>query len=111
VPSGAIHKQHGMRAVGDMTADLIEVKLHGLGVGMRKGKGSTLAARRANGAEQIGVLVALVGRLARSRAASCPLPDQAVLLADPGFVLEPYLDRLAFRQVGQMRLQRAREIL
>jgi hypothetical protein len=93
-----------------MTADLVEVKLHGLGVGMRKGKGSALAARRADGAEQIGVLVALVGRLARPRAAFCPLPDQAVLLADAGLVLPPDLDGLAFRQVGQMRLQRAREI-
>jgi hypothetical protein len=41
----------------------------------------------ANGAEQIGVVIALVGRLARSRSALGPLPNLTVLLADPGLVL------------------------
>lgn len=99
-----------MRAGGNVAADLVEVKLHGFGVGMRQGERCTFAACRADGSEQIGVLVTLVGRLSRTRAAFCPLPNQAVLLADAGFILEPYLYRCAFRQVGQMGLQRAREI-
>ena len=66
--------------------------LHGLGVGEGQGEGRADAARWADGAEQIGALVALVGRLPRPRAAPGPLPDEAVLLADPGLVLEPDLD-------------------
>jgi hypothetical protein len=41
---------------------------------------------RADGAEQIGVVVALVGRLARARSPSRPLPHAAVVLADAGLV-------------------------
>ena len=99
-----------MRVLGDVAADLVEMKLHGFGVGMRKRERRPGATGRADGAEQIGAGVALIGRLAGSCATSCPLADDAVLLADPGFVLPPDLDRLSFRQVGQMRLQRAREV-
>jgi hypothetical protein len=38
------------------------------------------------------------------------LPHDAVLLSYARFVLEPDLDRRAFRQVGQMCIQRAREV-
>src|ERR1700683_5324620 len=41
---------------------------------------------RADGAEQIGAVVALVGRLARARSPSRPLPHEAVVLADAGLV-------------------------
>jgi hypothetical protein len=64
---------------------------------MRQGERRPCATGRADGAEQISARVALIGRLAGSCAASCPLPDDAVLLADPGFVLPPDLDRLFFR--------------
>ena len=65
---------------------------------------------RADGAEQIGALVALIGRLPGPRAAPGPLPDEAVLLADPGLVLEPDLDRLALGKVGEVGLQRGGEV-
>jgi hypothetical protein len=51
------------------------------------------AARRTDRAKEIGALVTLVGRLARSRSASSPLADEAVLLTDAGLVLEPDFDR------------------
>jgi len=76
-----------MGALYDVAADLVEMKLHGLCVDVRQGKRGASAARRANGAKQVGALVALIGGLTRSRTAPCPLPHQAVLLADPGFVL------------------------
>jgi hypothetical protein len=38
------------------------------------------------------------------------LPHEAVLLPDPGFVLEPDLDWRPLGQIGQMRAQRAREV-
>ena len=45
------------------------------------------ATGRADRAEQIGVVIALVGGLAGSRSAPGPLPNLAVLLADASLVL------------------------
>ena len=47
-----------------MAADRIEMKLHGLGVGKGQHKGGARSAGRADRAEQIDALVALIGRLA-----------------------------------------------
>jgi hypothetical protein len=99
-----------MGALYDVAADLVEMKLHGLCVDVRQGKRGASAARRANGAKQVGALVALIGGLTRSRTAPCPLPHQAVLLADPGFVLEPDLDRRGGRHPRQVRLQGAGKV-
>ena len=71
------------------------MKLHGLGVGVGQGERRAGAARRADGAEQVGALVALIGGLAGRVPRRAHCRDEAVLLADPGFVLEPDLDRLA----------------
>lgn len=99
-----------MRALGDVARYLVEMLLHGPGVDKRQGELSALAAGRADRAEQVGGFVALVGVLARSRPASGPLAHEVVLLTDPGFVLEPYLDRRSGRQLGQMGAQRARKV-
>ena len=110
VPAGAVEEQDGVGAAGDGSADLVEMGLHGLGVGEGHGEGRADAARRADGAEQIGALVALVGRLPGPGAAPGPLADETVLLADASLVLEPHLDRLALCNVGEMRLQRRRKV-
>ena len=107
MPSGAVEQQHGVGALGDTTGDFFEMELHGLGVGEGQGKRGPDAAGGTNGAEQIGVVVALIGGLARPRPALCPLPDLAVLLADAGLVLEPDLDRRRLRQAVEMGAQRA----
>jgi hypothetical protein len=86
------------------------MELHGLGVGEGERERGSGAARRADGAEQIGALVALVGRLPGPRATPGPLPDNAVLLADAGLVLEPDLEGRLLRQIGQVGTQRAREV-
>ena len=104
VPAGAIEEQNGVGALGDGSGDLIKVQLHGLGVGIGHGERCADAARRADRAKQIGVLVTLVGRLARPRSPPGPLADDAVLLSDAGFVLKPDFDRLARGNVGEMRL-------
>ncbi len=93
-----------------MAADLVEVKLHGFGVGERQRECGSRAARRADGAEEVGALIALIGRLPGPSSASGPLPDDTVLLADAGFVLEPDFDRRSLRQVGKMGAQCAREV-
>ena len=86
MPSGAIEQQDGMRPLGDVVRDFVEVKLTvGIGIGQRQRRSH--ASRRADRAEQIGVVVALVGGLYGPRSTPGPLADEAVLLADPGFVL------------------------
>ena len=79
-------------------------------VSARHDEGGTDAACRADGAEEVGALIALVGGLARSRPTPGPLADEPVLLADAGFILEPDLDRLAFGDVGHVRPQRDGEV-
>jgi hypothetical protein len=56
---GAVEQQHGVRAFCDTAADLVAVELHGLCVGKPQCEGCAGSARRADGAEQIGALVAL----------------------------------------------------
>jgi hypothetical protein len=55
-----------MRAFGDRTSDLVEVELHGFGVGLRHGERGAGTACWTNGPEQVGALVALIRWLARS---------------------------------------------
>ena len=100
-----------MGALGDVARDFVEMELHhgGVGVGQREGRPD--AAGRADRAEQIGVVIALVGGLCGPRPAPGPLPNLAVLLADAGLVLKPYLDRGRLRQSVEMSLQRVREVL
>jgi hypothetical protein len=106
VPAGAVEQQNGVSALGDDEGDLVQVELHGLGIGVGQRQRRACAARWTDRAEEVGALIALVGRLARPRPASRPLSDDPVLLADAGLVLEPDLDRLALGDAGQMSLQR-----
>jgi hypothetical protein len=94
----------------DVARDLVEVELHHVGVGIGQRKRRADAAGRADRAEQIGVVIALVGGLPWPRSAPGPLPNLAVLLADAGLVLKPDFDRRRLRQSFEMGLQRAREV-
>jgi hypothetical protein len=97
MPSGSIEQQNGVCAFGDVTRYFVEVKLHGECVGDGQRERRAFTPRRADRAEEIGVVVTLVGRLARSRSASSPLADETVLLTDAGLILEPYFDRSFLR--------------
>ena len=99
-----------MGALGDIARDFFEVELHHVGVGVRKRQGRPDAAGRADRAEQIGVVIALVGGLPGPRSAPGPLPNLAVLLADASLVLKPDFDRRCLRQALEMSLQRARKV-
>jgi hypothetical protein len=110
VPSGPVEQQNGMGALGDMARDFVEVELHHVGVGVGQGERRPDAAGRADGAEQIGVVIALVGGLPWSRSAPGPLTNLAILLADASLVLKPDFDRRRLRQSVEMRPQRAREV-
>ena len=73
MPSGAIEQQHGVCARCDTARDFVEVELHRLGVGVGQGERRADAVGGADGAEQVGVVVALIGGLARPGSASGPL--------------------------------------
>ena len=68
------------------------------------------AALGADRAEEVGPVVAGVARRARARAALRPDPGERALLADAGLVLEPDLERLAPRGLGQRRRYRLGEV-
>src|ERR1700722_12413993 len=87
------------------------MKLHCVGVCIGQYEGPPDAAGRADRAEQIGVVVALVGGLPWPRSPPGPLPNLAVLLADAGLVFKPDFDRRRLGQAVEMSLQRAREVL
>lgn len=110
MPAGAVEQQHGVRSSGDQGGDLIEMHLHRLGADIGQRQGGPDTARRADRAEEIGVLVALVGGLAGSRPAPRPLPDDPVLLPNPSLVLEPDFDLFALRQVSDVGVQGPGEV-
>jgi len=95
---------------GDVAADLVEMHLHGAGVGEGQHEGGALAPPGTDRAEQIGVRVALVGGQARARSRLRPDPRAAVLLSQPGLVLEPDLDPLGLGQTGYVGCERAGEV-
>src|ERR1700733_1991261 len=74
-------------ALGEVARDFVEMELHHVCIGIGKRQGRSDAPRWADRAEQIGVVIALIGGLSGSRSAPGPLADETVLLADPGFVL------------------------
>lgn len=110
VPPCSIEQHDGMSASCHATRDFLDMQLHAGRAGEWERQASGFAARRADRPEQPGVVVALVGWLAWPRASPGPLPDDAVLLADPGLVLEPDLDRLSLRQMAGVGAQDAGEV-
>ena len=99
-----------MGAPGDMAGDLIEMELHGLRVGVGYGNSRTGSSCWTDGTEEIGILIALIGRLAGPRSASGPLADDAIFLTDAGLVVEPDFERCCVPQIGEMGTQRGGEV-
>src|SRR5260221_4809998 len=93
VPAGLIENEQRMRRWRDGAADRLEMRLHGLGVCLRHDEGNAGVAARADGAESIGVLVALIFGLAWTPSFPGPLIDETVVPAAPHFVPDPHFDR------------------
>ena len=110
MPAGAVHQHDAMAVPGNVQADLLEMQLHRFGVGGRQHQGRTLAMHRADRAEDVGALIALIRRQARPRPLPGPDPGPSVLLAQPGLVLEPNLDPPVLGQMAYVRPERAGEV-
>src|SRR6266849_2644952 len=82
-----------MRAGRDCAADLVNMFLHCFGICVRHDKRDTGFAARADRAEEIGVFIPLILRLAWPRAFLCPLIDESIFLSHAHFILEPHFDR------------------
>ena len=95
MPSRLIEQHDGVCIGGDTVRDFGEVEAHRRGVAVGQDEGGALPLFGADGAEQIGRRGALVVRRRGAGAASGPASGDAVLLADPRFVLEPDLYALA----------------
>jgi len=74
--------------------------VHRLGVAPWQDESDAFALLRADGAEDIGPLGALIVRRTGPCSAFGPSPRDLVLLADAGFVLEPDFDRYARNEAG-----------
>ena len=86
-----------MGLAGDLAADLHQVHLHGLGIGVWHEEGGTLAPCRANSAEYVGILIALISGLPWSCTASRPQVRPTILLANTSLILPPDFDWLLVR--------------
>ena len=53
MPASAVADQDGVRCLGDLRADFLQVQVHRLGIGMRHDHRGADAALRADRAEQI----------------------------------------------------------
>ena len=95
VPSGAVEDENGVSAGCDAAADLGKVKAHQLGIDRRQYKRCASAPCRADGAEDIDPVMALIAWRRRPGTPASLDPRQPTLLADPGLILEPDFQRLA----------------
>src|SRR5207344_901636 len=101
--AGAIEDESGVATCRHLVADSSEMQRHGLGVRRRHDEACCDTTLRTGRAEQVGPVVASVMRRAGPRSTLGPDAGQRALLADPGFILEPNFDRLAFGAVRDLR--------
>src|SRR3954451_22617317 len=105
VPSGPVHQHDPMGSGSYGLRDLGQVQVHRGRIASRQDQGRALALLRADRSEDVDRTRPLIVRGAGAGAPSGPAPGDFVLLADPGLVLPPQLDRGALREARPDRLQ------
>ena len=95
VPAGAIGNHGSVDMGGELSADFIEMQLHHGGVGVGQNQANGASTLGAEGAEDVGVVIARIDRHRRARAFRSPAVSAAAFLPDAGFVLTPQLNGLA----------------
>ena len=99
--ASAIQNEKGMCARCDGFSDLGEMRAHGLCVGMWHDQSGRFSPFRADGAENVAPDIAGVARGTGACSTLGPDTGERALLANPRFILKPYLQGLAagcFRQ-------------
>lgn len=94
----------------DGSADLGQMSVHRVGVAPGQDKADGLAPGRTDRPEDVGPLGALIVGGTRAGSPFGPAARDLVLLADPGFILEPYFDRGRLTEAVQMSFQSPREV-
>lgn len=92
-----------MGLASDVFADLIKMQLHSFSVGLRQDESRACPSFGADGPEQIGVVIALIGWQAWPGSLLCPDAYLTVLLSNARFILEPDFDRRIRGQIGYVR--------
>lgn len=110
MPSGLVQQQNGMRVGGNGGGDFGEMQGHRRDGAAGQHQRRALALGRTDRAEQIGRGGALILRRGGAAAAFRPATGDAVLLADPGFVLKPDLYALAVANALADLRQRGRKV-
>ena len=100
MPAGLVEDEDGVGARRDRGTDLVEMRLHRGRVAVGHDETSALALIRADRAEDVGPLGALVVGRPGAGAATSPAAGDLVLLPDPRLVLPP---DLYGRAGGEMR--------
>jgi hypothetical protein len=95
MPPGLVENDHRMSAALNYKADLMKMRLHGRRIAIGHDEAGAFAFRRADGAENVSPLRALIVRSTRAGSALGPAAGYLVLLANAGFVLKPDLDLCA----------------
>jgi hypothetical protein len=88
----------------------MQMHLHGPGIGLWHHDRRPDATRRADGAEQIGVLIALIGGLAWPGTFAGPKAGKPILLTDPCLILPPNLDGFCDGNTAQVGAKRVGEV-
>src|SRR3954471_19324333 len=86
------------------------MEVHRGRVGGLRDDGGADTARRADRPEQVGGAATVVAHHGWTRTALGPDASETALLAHPGLVLEPDLDRCPGRAAEQLCLQQEREV-
>ena len=98
VPTSLIHQHDRVSAGGDGERYLGQMQRHGFGIAEGQDQPCALAVFRADRAKDIGRFRPLILWCRWPRPAPGPAARDLVLLADPRFILEPYLYGRALRE-------------
>src|SRR5450755_1084228 len=90
MPTRAIADQDGVRTDRDLSADLFQMLIHRLGVGVGHDQRGAHRAGGTDGAEDIGGDVSVIAHHQRAGANWGPDVSVRALLPHPRFILEPY---------------------
>src|SRR3954463_6590162 len=95
MPTRLVRQDEGMRAGRNRLRNLLQVQGHALGGAAGQNQARAFALSRTDRAEDVSRLGSLIFRRCGAGAAFGPAPGDPILLAHPGLIRKPDLERLA----------------